>query len=201
MRKHLIVILLLFTAILSIFKVTAVPMIPHQFYGTVTQNGSNVPDNTNVSVWIVVGSEEIIIGSNLTVTMNGKSVYSLYAYADDIETPDKDGAVENDQLHFKVEGINTTYSSTWKEGETTNIELVLIAPTSTTITTSTSTSLPSTTLPSTSQPSSSTTTTTTKTTTSKASTTSEVPPKPTSGFQVLFLLSGISAIILIKRRN
>jgi hypothetical protein len=81
------------------------------FYGPVTVNGADVPDGTVVTAWL----ENPSVGpwTTTTYTRYGASWYVIYIPADDPSTPDKEGGVVGDQVHFSVSATPVPGTATW----------------------------------------------------------------------------------------
>ena len=86
-----------------------------RFYGPVTIDGQSVPDDTVVSAWL----EDPHLGP-WTATIyshGGKSWYFVDVPMDNPDTPDKDGAVDGEEVYFSVnyEGrVFVAPSGTWQ---------------------------------------------------------------------------------------
>jgi hypothetical protein len=114
-RKTLLsFVLALLLALPVIGTALAAPPVPASFYGTVTVNGANVPDGTEVTAWIN-GEQYGVITSQM---FNGDSVYGpLDVLGDDPDTTDVvEGGVANDTIVFKVNGQDADQTATWQSG-------------------------------------------------------------------------------------
>jgi len=82
------------------------------FYGPVTVNGADVPDGTVVSAWL----ENPSVGpwTTTTYTRCGASWYVIYVPADDPNTPDKEGGIVGDEVHFSVNSTLVPDTATWE---------------------------------------------------------------------------------------
>jgi hypothetical protein len=107
--------------LINVTLVLAVPPQPSSFYGTVKNEGANVPDGTPVQAWID-GAE---YGSTTTFTDGGSgdSVYTMDVLGDDPDNPGKDGGEAGDTIIFYVDGRQAPQTAEWQSG--TNVELNL----------------------------------------------------------------------------
>jgi hypothetical protein len=82
------------------------------FYGPVTVNDQDVPDGTVVSAWLE--SPSVGPWTTTTYTRYGASWYVIYIPPDDPSTPDKEGGVAGDQVHFSVSSTPVPGTATWE---------------------------------------------------------------------------------------
>ena len=121
MQFPIIIAVVLFLAGITI--VNAAPPLPSSFWGRVLIDSANVPDGTEVTVWI----NGVQYARTTTLTWSGDSVYTLDVPGDDLSTPDKiEGGVEGDTIVFKIAGFDAVQMGVWHSG--TNIELNLSRP-------------------------------------------------------------------------
>jgi len=107
-RRKLTIILLLSLALTSFAIVYAIPGIPHQFYGTVTIDGTPAPDGTMIFA-IIETPEDFIY---FTTTTTGGSYGwdpTLLVLADDPATPEIEGGVNGDMVIFYVDEYYVDY--------------------------------------------------------------------------------------------
>jgi len=114
-RKMTVVSLLVAMVILALaLPGTAVAHVTTacRFNGPVTVNGGGVPDGTVISAWL----EGPYVGpwATTTYTRYGASWYAIDIPADNPATPDKEGAVAGDQVHFSVGGAPVPGTATWQ---------------------------------------------------------------------------------------
>lgn len=114
-RKMTVISLLVAIAMLALtLPSTAVAHVETacRFNGPVTVNGADVPDGTVVTAWL----EGPSVGpwTTTTYTRYGASWYAIDIPRDDPATPDKDGAVAGDQVHFSVGATPLPGTATWK---------------------------------------------------------------------------------------
>ncbi len=86
-----------------------------RFYGPVTVNGQDVPDGTVVTAWLE--SPSAGPWTTTTYTRYGASWYVIDIPADDLSTPDKEGGVAGDQVHFSLNdgsSIPVPGTATWE---------------------------------------------------------------------------------------
>lgn len=120
------------------------PRLPSAFYGTVTDNGQNVPNGTPVSAWI--NGVKYAETTTFMTTINSQqvSVYTLTVPGDDPSTPDViEGGNEGDTIVFRVNGYLTHQTGVWHEG--TDVELNLTvnyAPSAVSVTPSAGSAMP-----------------------------------------------------------
>lgn len=107
--------------------VSAVPPLPCKFYGTVKQNGANVPAGTEVTAWIA-GTQ---YASAYTFSYSGETWYDIDVPGDDPDTPYKDGGVPGDTVSFKVGEVWADQTGTWQTGGNVSLNLTIAAPTPT----------------------------------------------------------------------
>jgi len=83
-----------------------------RYYGPVMVDGQDVPDGTVVSAWL----ENPSVGpwTTTTYTHYGASWYVIDIPADDLSTPDKEGGVAGDQVHFSVSSTPVPGTATWE---------------------------------------------------------------------------------------
>jgi hypothetical protein len=140
--KPLIVLLIIFTLVLSGIAAKAEarpPQPPHHFWGEVAPGETSVEAGTNISVWIEITGNEMLVASVESSMDGGESIYSLFVFADNPENPERDGATDGDILYFKVGDELMNYEIDWESGESTNLDLTELYSTTPTTTTSTST--------------------------------------------------------------
>ena len=107
--------------LVNVTLVLAVPPTPSSFYGTVKDEGSNVPEGTPVQAWIdgaEYGATTVIIDGG-----TGDSVYTMDVLGDDPDNPGKDGGESGDTIIFYVDGRQAPQTAEWQSG--TNVELNL----------------------------------------------------------------------------
>lgn len=95
------------------------------FSGAVDLKGTTIPTNTQISAFI----DDYLFSSGSINTYDGK-FGPLYIPADEALTPEKDGAVEGDSVHFSLMFPNDSLAvlypfAKWTPGETSNINLFL----------------------------------------------------------------------------
>jgi hypothetical protein len=83
-----------------------------RFYGPVMVNGQDVPDGTVVSAWLE--SPSVGPWTTTTYTRYGASWYVIDIPPDDPSTPDKEGGVAGDQVHFSVSSTPVPGTATWE---------------------------------------------------------------------------------------
>jgi uncharacterized repeat protein (TIGR02543 family) len=105
----------------AVLDAWAVPPLPHTFYGTVKQDGTNVPNGTVVSAWI--GGIQYI--STTTIMSGVDSVYTFNVPGDDSDSPAKDGGVNGDTIHFNV-GNEQVATASFSSGATTGLNLSVV---------------------------------------------------------------------------
>jgi len=83
-----------------------------RFYGPVKVNGEDVPDGTVVTAWL----ENPSVGpwTTTTYTLYGASLYEIPIPPDNPSTPDKEGGVPGDQVHFSVSSTPVPSTATWQ---------------------------------------------------------------------------------------
>lgn len=99
--------------------VRAVPPLPSTFYGTVKVDGANVPNGTVVSAWI----DGVNYGEGLTFLSDGHSTYFFDVRGDDTDTPEKDGGVEGDIIHFRIGSLEADQTGVWHSGTVVQLNL------------------------------------------------------------------------------
>ena len=104
--KLLIISLCLILLLMCYNKVAAVPPLPSSFYGTVTVNGSNLPEGTLVQAKI---DKKIVLHE-------GKSVYAIDVPGDDSSTSQVEGGVRGDVIQFVVGGLTANETGIWNSG-------------------------------------------------------------------------------------
>ncbi len=130
-RSRLGLVLALFLMLSVILPVAAdqPPRLPSAFYGTVTQNGQNVPNGTLLSAWI--NGVKYAETTTFMTTINSQqvSVYTITVPGDDPSTPGTiEGGNEGDTIVFKVGGALTDQTGTWHEGTDVEINLTVNLP-------------------------------------------------------------------------
>jgi hypothetical protein len=113
-RKGCCIILLLLLVLISFSNVNALPMIPHDFYGTVTINGQPAPDGTLI--------EAVIYNITSANTTTSSGNYSLMVLADDPDTLEIEGGRQGDLINFYVNKVYVV-NYTFVNGEVTNLNL------------------------------------------------------------------------------
>ncbi len=102
------------------------PRLPSAFYGTVTQNGQNVPNGTLVSAWINGVQYAETTTFLTTIGSQQVSVYTITVPGDDPSTPGVvEGGNEGDTVYFQVNGHLTDQTGTWHEGTDVELNLTL----------------------------------------------------------------------------
>ena len=102
--------------LVSLGTASAIPKVPHQFYGSVTINGKPAPDGTLITAKID-GND--VAG---TLTSNGK-----YGYRPIFYIPDPFGNKEGKTIHFYVSGVKSA-SYTFHNGDSTELNLSVTLP-------------------------------------------------------------------------
>jgi hypothetical protein len=118
--KPTLLILFLVIALLGTFtNVQAIPPLPSSFYGTVKQNGENLPEGTVVQALI----DDAVVVEGQTMMYQGESVYSIDVPGDDTSTKEIEGGTEGSEIHFRVGDLEVNETAIWMSG--TNVELDL----------------------------------------------------------------------------
>jgi hypothetical protein len=127
MRNNLLVaaVLACMLCLLVASPTQAFPPLPCSFYGSITGNGSNVPDGTLVRAFI----DGHAYAETHTLTYQSKSVYSLDIPGDDSETDGIQGGQPGSVIHFEVGGVMAEATSTWRSGTNTKLDLVITGAT------------------------------------------------------------------------
>ncbi len=103
----------------------AQPLLPCHFYGDVTVNGEYVPDGTTVTASIDGVVDD---WSTTTFTFEGKSVYAIDVPGDDPATPEREGGLEGDTVHFTVsyagQGLPAAVA-VWSQGASVLLNLAV----------------------------------------------------------------------------
>lgn len=123
-RKALWSFILAFLLALPIIgtALAAAPPPPHSSYGTVTVNGANLPDGTQVTAWIN-GTQ---YATATTQTWNGDSVYAIDVPGDDPDTPGViEGGVAGDTITFQIDGQDADQTATWASGSSAELNLTV----------------------------------------------------------------------------
>lgn len=121
-------ILLLLSTVLPV-AADQPPRLPSAFYGTVRQNGANVPNGTPVSAWIngVKYAETTVFMT--TINSQQVSVYTITVPGDDPSTPGVvEGGNEGDTIIFRVGSALTDQTAVWHEGTDAEINLTVNQP-------------------------------------------------------------------------
>lgn len=104
----------------TIPALAALPMIPHQFWGTVTVGGSAAPAGTVITARIPGAPDT-------TTTTGAGGSYSLQVPPDDPDTPAKEGGVTGDTISFYVGTTLVTGTATFQNGGATLKNLAIAA--------------------------------------------------------------------------
>ncbi len=105
------------------------PGFPSAFYGTVTQNGQNVPNGTQVTAWINGVQYAATTTFITTIGSQQVSVYTITVPADDPSTPEViEGGNEGDTIIFRVGGYLTDQTGVWHGGTDVELNLTVNCP-------------------------------------------------------------------------
>ena len=107
------------------FTLTAPPVMPASFYGTVKINGENAPIGTLIKAVI----NGVTYATCEVVLHAGEAVYSLNVPGDDPGTPGVlEGGVEGDSVQFFIESRQADQTGIWSSETNTEINLTGTAP-------------------------------------------------------------------------
>ena len=97
-----------------------IPPLPSSFYGTVKDNGENVPVGTTISAWI----NGVQYGETDTLLYNQESVYAVDVPGDDPSSPGIiEGGIQGDIIVFKI-GVNVAdQTAIWQTGTNNGLNL------------------------------------------------------------------------------
>jgi hypothetical protein len=126
MRHHRNLTAWLTALVITLFCVShasAFPPLPSSFYGTVKQDGENIPDGTLVEALI----DGIVMATFLSETYQGNSVYSLDIPGDDATTAKIEGGTSGEMIQFRVGGVLADQTAVWASGVNQNLDLTLAA--------------------------------------------------------------------------
>lgn len=115
--------LALFFTLCNVSSVGAFPPLPSSFYGTVQQDGENVPNGTLVEALL----EGRVIAYSLSETFHGDSVFSLDVPGDDTTSDKVEGGMPGDVIEFRVGGVFADQTARWTSGVNENLDLTLPA--------------------------------------------------------------------------
>ncbi len=107
--------------------VGAVPPLPCVFYGSVSVNGSDVPDGTIISAWI----GGVRYDQYASLTYLGASSYVLTIPGDDPDTAGiKEGGASGETIQFKIGNLVADQTAAWQEsgGGTLNLTATGASP-------------------------------------------------------------------------
>jgi len=110
-------------AMCSTASVGAFPPLPSSFYGTVQQEGKNIPDGTLVEALI----DGKVMAYSHSETYQGTSVFSLDVPGDESATDIIEGGTSGQRIEFRVGGMLADQSTQWTSGVNENIDLTLPA--------------------------------------------------------------------------
>lgn len=130
-RSKFGLLLALFLMLSAVLPVMAdqPPGFPSAFYGTVTQNGQNVPNGTQVTAWINGVQYAATTTFITTIGSQQVSVYTITVPADDPSTPEViEGGNEGDTIIFRVGGYLTDQTGVWHEGTDVELNLTVNCP-------------------------------------------------------------------------
>lgn len=90
-----------------------IPPLPSSFYGTVNENGENVPVGTIITAWI----NGVQYGITESLVYLGQSVYALDVPGDDPSTVGIiEGGIHGDTVVFKIGSNLADLTGVWKSG-------------------------------------------------------------------------------------
>jgi hypothetical protein len=126
--KQFALILIIFILLASvIYSVSAVPLNPEDYWGYVYAEGELVPDGTVLMVETVSG--EHLVNQTIPLDPGHPGSYHILVNFDDFVTPEDEGAEENEQLVWKVDGKSAIQpspgSDTAVSGKTNNNFIVI----------------------------------------------------------------------------
>jgi len=128
MRHHRFINIWCLTLVFSLYSFSSVgafPPLPSSFYGTVQQDGGNVPDGTLVEALI----EGKVVAYSFSEIYQGTSVFSLDVPGDESATDKVEGGTLGQNIVFHVGGVLADQSAQWTSGVNENINLTLPADT------------------------------------------------------------------------
>lgn len=120
-RPMLVLLILALATSWTAGVVHAIPALPSGFYGTVKNNGQNVPEGTPIQVSI----NGQVVGESPTMMYEGVSVYSIDVKGDDPDTQVIDGGKDGDSIQFIVGGVAANETGVWRSGTNTEQNLTL----------------------------------------------------------------------------
>lgn len=123
-RHHKIITASLIALALTLSSLTpasAFPPLPSSFYGTIKQDGENIPDGTLVEALI----DGEVMATFLSETYQGDSVYSLDIPGDDATTDKVEGGTAGQTVQFRVGGVLADQTAEWTSGVNYNLDLTL----------------------------------------------------------------------------
>jgi len=99
----------------------AQPPLPSSFYGLVIANGNPTAEGISVTAWI--GGEQW--AGTMVTSYQGNLVYSIDVPGDDPLTPESEGGVEGDTIHFYVGDRLVLQLGTWHSGTDIGLSLTV----------------------------------------------------------------------------
>lgn len=114
-----ITVALMVTVLLSFIVVQAIPVPPHQFYGTATLDGEAIEDDLIIEAKI----NSIVYGSS--VTDNGKYGYTplLKIKTDDSDTSEKEGGSNGEIVEFYIDTLKAAETFVFSDSTVTELAL------------------------------------------------------------------------------
>lgn len=97
----------------------APPSLPCAFWGSVSADGSPLPDGTVISAWIT-GTK---VAQSATTTYNGSSVYTMDVPADDPAVAGIQGGQDGVAVRFRIGTLWAAETGTWQEGDVNHVNL------------------------------------------------------------------------------
>jgi uncharacterized repeat protein (TIGR01451 family) len=119
MRFKALALAVLLALMSSSVTLAGPPPLPSSFYGTVKLNGANVPPSALISAWI----DGVKYAETLTTVDAGDSVYLIDVPGDDPATPPVEGGRDGQVIVFRIDGITTSQTASWRSGSHSRLDL------------------------------------------------------------------------------
>ena len=125
--KYLLIVVLIIIGLVLVEVPTGLaepPPMPSSFYGTVKENGSNVPLSTKISAWI----NGVKYAETPVIIYIADTVYTLDVPGDIAGTAEIEGGKSGDLIFFYIGNRTANQTGFWQSGTNTELNLSTITP-------------------------------------------------------------------------
>ncbi|MGB0383676.1 MAG: hypothetical protein ACPGWR_02540 [Ardenticatenaceae bacterium] len=119
MRRPFTLALAILAILLTIVPAMAAPQLPAAYFGTVTVNGTNVAEGTEITVW----HNGTQYAQSTTTMSEGLSGYNVQVNVDDPETSEQEGVAAGTTVTFKIGSLDAEQNIAVQPGASETLNL------------------------------------------------------------------------------